>query len=129
MINKFDEETYEAVIEAFQQLPLAAIVNGQYLALHGGVSARLESIEQINTIDRNAEPGIEENLFNDLLWADPLRSRLAMSVDEIDNEDRGISVKFGLPILRPILEKANLKSLIRAHQQKDDGYKLHMWQG
>ena len=91
-------------------------MNGQYIALHGGVSARMESIEDINTIDRNQEPGIEENLFNDLLWADPLRSRLASSVDEIDNEDRGISVKFGLPVLRPLLEKANLKTLIRAHQ-------------
>ena len=40
-----------------------------------------------------------------------------------------ISVKFGLPILEPLLEQANLKALVRAHQQKDLGYKLHMWHG
>ena len=52
MLNKYDEETYEAVIEAFYQLPLAATVNGEYLALHGGVSSRLTSIEQIDDLER-----------------------------------------------------------------------------
>ena len=76
------------------------MVNGEYIAVHGGISSRLESLGQINEIDRNCEPDIEESLFNDLLWADPLKSRLAASMGEIDNEDRGISVKFGWPILK-----------------------------
>lgn len=129
MISQFDEEAYDAVIEAFQQLPLAAIVNGQYLALHGGVSSRLKTFEQINEIERKAEPEVDESLFNDLLWADPLKSRLANNIGEIENEERGISVKFGWPILKDLLDQANLRCLIRAHQQKDDGYKLHMWKG
>ncbi len=52
MLIKYDEDTYEEVIEAFMNLPLAALVNGQYLALHGGVSSRLKSFDQINEIDR-----------------------------------------------------------------------------
>ena len=38
MLAKYDEETYEAVIDAFYELPLACIVNGEYLVLHGGIS-------------------------------------------------------------------------------------------
>ena len=45
MIIKFDEETYDTVIDAFQTMPLAAIVNGEYFAIHGGLSSFVESIE------------------------------------------------------------------------------------
>ena len=45
MIIKYDEEAYDAVIDAFHQLPLVAVVNGEYLALHGGISSRLETLQ------------------------------------------------------------------------------------
>ena len=104
MLIKYDEDTYEEVIEAFMNLPLAALVNGQYLALHGGVSSRLTSFDQINEIDRQSEPPLDECLFNDILWADPLKSSLAQTTDEIANEDRNVSVKFGWPILKDLLK-------------------------
>lgn len=78
MIISYDEETYDACLDAFQALPLAAIVNGQYLALHGGISSWLTKVEDINTLERIDEPGKEENLFNDILWSDPMPSRDAM---------------------------------------------------
>ena len=58
---------------------------------------------------------MEESLFNDLLWADPIKDSLALKEKEIDNKDRFISVKFGYPVLKPLLEKAKLKTLVRAH--------------
>ena len=39
-------------MEAFDMLPISAIVNGQYLCMHGGISEYLKSIEDINKIDR-----------------------------------------------------------------------------
>ena len=48
---------------------------------------------------------------------------------EMDNEERCISVKFGKEVLDKLLKSSNTKALIRAHQQKDQGYKLHMWDG
>ena len=68
-------------------------------------------------------------MFNDLLWADPLKTRLATTMAEMDNEERCISVKFGKEVLDKLLKSSNTKALIRAHQQKDQGYKLHMWDG
>ena len=44
----YDEEVYECFIETFNCLPLAAIVNGLYLTMHGGISERLTSVELIN---------------------------------------------------------------------------------
>lgn len=115
MLQRYDEETFQAVIETFQALPLAAMVNGQHLALHGGISSRLETLDQINEIDRRQEPGDVENLFNDLLWADPMKSKDAKDSYEFPN-DRGISVMFGWPLLRKLLQQNALKTLIRAHE-------------
>ena len=45
MLECYDEECYQAVMDAFDQLPLAATVNGEYLAVHGGISERLTSLD------------------------------------------------------------------------------------
>ena len=48
MINQYDVETYDRVIEIFNKLPLAAVVNDQYLTCHGGISQNLTSLDAIN---------------------------------------------------------------------------------
>ena len=35
-------------MEMFDQLPVAAVVNGSHLALHGGISDKFQSLEQLN---------------------------------------------------------------------------------
>jgi serine/threonine-protein phosphatase 2B catalytic subunit len=53
VIQKYDEETYEAFLELFNSLPLVGVVNGLYLCMHGGISPDLYEINDINTrIDR-----------------------------------------------------------------------------
>ena len=61
-------------MDTFDQLPISAVVNGQYLAMHGGISRRLTSLDAINQIDRFREVD-EESLLADLLWADPAASK------------------------------------------------------
>ena len=34
----YDLEFYDLTMEVFDQLPISAIVNGQYLCMHGGIS-------------------------------------------------------------------------------------------
>ena len=63
-------------METFDALPIAAIVNGLYLAMHGGISHRLTSIEAIIAVNMQMEPG-DETLLADLLWADPANDRKA----------------------------------------------------
>lgn len=41
-INKFDEEIYDHIMDAFDSMPLAAVVNDRYLAIHGGISPDLK---------------------------------------------------------------------------------------
>ena len=71
----YDEEFYDKVMESFDLLPISAVVNGQYLCMHGGISEVLTSLEGINNIDRKMEPPDQDCLLVDLLWADPARNR------------------------------------------------------
>ena len=81
----YDENVYEDYMETFDNLPVAGVVNGLYLSMHGGISHRLTSVEAINQIDRRMEPP-DDTLLADLLWADPARGSAALNTDFIDNE-------------------------------------------
>ena len=52
VIRDYDQLCYDAVMDMFDQLPLSAAVNGQYLALHGGISDKFQSFKQLNEINR-----------------------------------------------------------------------------
>ena len=116
MLDKYgDEDVYEAFLESFETLQLAAEVNGDYLCVHGGISDRLTNLNDINKIDRRMEPE-DDTLLADLLWADPARNKDADRIDYIFNEERNISCKFGKAPLKALLKRENLKALVRAHQ-------------
>ena len=116
VLNKYKEqEIYEMLLECFESMPLAAVVNNDYLCMHGGVSPTLTDAEDINKIDRFVEPPLS-GLLCDLLWADPVEDNVAMKVNFTDNKERECSVRFGLKPVKSILKKNNFLSIIRAHQ-------------
>lgn len=61
-------------MDMFDYLPISAVINGQYLALHGGISEKFRSFEELNQIRRGEEPD-SEGLINDILWADPMSDK------------------------------------------------------
>lgn len=54
VLDKYKEEyVYDLFLEAFEAMPIAAVVNNDYLCVHGGISPDLISAEDINRkIDR-----------------------------------------------------------------------------
>ena len=48
VLDQYDEETYERIMELFDMLPIAGIVNNSYLSMHGGISQNLTSLDAIN---------------------------------------------------------------------------------
>ena len=65
-IYKYDIEVYEIIMESFDYLPIACVVNRKYLCVHGGLSPELKKISDILKIDRNCEPP-RIGIFCDLL--------------------------------------------------------------
>ena len=94
VLEIYDEQVYECFCQVFDLLPIAAVVNGQYLCMHGGISEEVKSLSSINSIDRKMEPPEYECLLSDLLWADP-QSNKSTDIDFEYNDKRKISVIFG----------------------------------
>ena len=93
MLAEYDVDLYDMLMDAFDWLPLACLVCGQYLCMHGGISQHMTSLQSINAIDRRMEPP-EDGLLCDMLWSDPADSKKC-NKDWIFNEKRCISVVFG----------------------------------
>ncbi|KAK8154043.1 serine/threonine-protein phosphatase 2B catalytic subunit A1 [Phyllosticta citrichinensis] len=124
--HKYSEAVYEACMESFCALPLAAVMNKQFLCIHGGLSPELHTLEDLKSIDRFREPPTH-GLMCDILWADPLEEFGQEKTSEffVHNHVRGCSYFFSYPAACAFLEKNNLLSIIRAHEAQDAGYRMY----
>jgi len=128
---KYDVGVYDAFMASFDNLPLAATINGKFLVVHGGISPELPNLKAINRINRFQEPP-REGLLCDLLWSDPLEPKddaaakpKKSSAPFVPNEVRGCSYFYTFDGVATFLKKNSLLSVIRAHEAQLEGYKMH----
>merc|ERR1712176_6665 len=142
-LYKYNLELYDAIMDMFDCLPIAATINGKFLCCHGGLSPDISTLADIEDIDRFCEVP-REGPFCDLLWADPVDDEKEDDLggdgydddpDSMDaepttwfayNETRQCSYVFGIDAVTTFLKKNNLTAIIRAHEAQFDGYKMQM---
>ena len=128
-IYKYDLEVYDRIMECFDTLPVAALLNNRFLALHGGISPELMTLDDLNRIERFVEPP-KEGLYCDILWSDPVDDAQGKATELFkSNEVRGCSYFFNVEALNRFLRRNELLSIIRGHEAQLDGYKMHRWNG
>eukprot|EP01017_Pseudomicrothorax_dubius_P035535 TRINITY_DN4990_c0_g1_i1.p1 TRINITY_DN4990_c0_g1~~TRINITY_DN4990_c0_g1_i1.p1 ORF type:complete len:491 (-),score=141.73 TRINITY_DN4990_c0_g1_i1:204-1676(-) len=128
-LYKYDQEIYDLFMEAFDCLPLSCIVNGKFIAVHGGLSPELKTIEDVNKLDRFKEPP-RHGIFCDLLWSDPVDNDDGICENLYRSNDvRGCSYFYGTDAVNTFLDRNGLLSVIRAHEAQIEGYKMHRWNG
>jgi serine/threonine-protein phosphatase 2B catalytic subunit len=115
---------------SFDVLPLAAIINGRFLCLHGGLSPEMAGRQDVDKVSRFMEPP-QYGMFCDILWSDPTPNDTGLLDGTTDpfsfNGIRGCSFFFGQDACTRYLRKNNFLTLIRAHEAQLDGYKCHHW--
>jgi len=54
-----DYDIYNLFLESFEAMPIAAIVNKDYLCVHGGISPDMVTVDEINRkVERFKEPAL-----------------------------------------------------------------------
>lgn len=123
---KYNEDIYEACMDSFDALPLAALMNGQFLCVHGGLSPEIQTLNDIKNIDRFKEPPAYGAMC-DLLWSDPHEDFGSERNNDhyVQNSVRGCSFFYTYNAIVDFLTKNNLLSIIRAHEAQDNGYRMY----
>ncbi|CAL6334622.1 unnamed protein product [Bathycoccus prasinos] len=104
----------------FEWLPLAAVIEDKVCCMHGGIGPSIETIEQIDQLERpcSMESGGLELM--DLLWSDPTEND---SVEGLRPNARGPGlVTFGPDRVKQFCENNGLQMIVRAHECVMDGF-------
>lgn len=100
----------------FDLLTVAALIDGEVLCVHGGLSPEIRTIDQVRTIERNMEIP-HKGAFCDLVWSDP------DDVSSWSMSPRGAGWLFGSKVTNEFMSMNNLELICRAHQLVHEGYK------
>lgn len=101
--------------DAFDYLPLTALIDDAIFCLHGGLSPNVDKLDAIRALNRISEVPVDGAMC-DLLWSDP--HELAGWVTSF----RGAGYNFGPDISEQFNHNNKLKMISRAHQLVMEGY-------
>ncbi|DBA77455.1 hypothetical protein WJX77_000861 [Trebouxia sp. C0004] len=146
VLSKYGPKNFKDVFKVckkvFAALPLAAVVGGQTLILHGGLFRKpMQSThrrkKRRKTLPGNAleigslqdlraagKGGLDPNgagksvIATDVLWSDP-----APEPGLVENLARGVGLLFGPDVTKAFLEANKLKLIIRSHEGPDARWK------
>ncbi|EPB66677.1 phosphoprotein phosphatase 1 domain protein [Ancylostoma ceylanicum] len=99
-------------------MPFTGLVAGKILCMHGGLSPKLKSLDQLRQITRPIDPP-NPSLHIDLLWSDPDHY-----VKGWQSNTRGVSYVFGQDVVNETLPMLDIDLIARAHQVVQDGYEF-----
>jgi len=106
---------WKTFTDLFDYLPLTALVENQIFCLHGGLSPKIETLDDVRALGRHQEVP-HEGPMCDLLWSDP-DERVGFGISP-----RGAGYIFGQDISEAFNRRNGLKLVSRAHQLVMEGF-------
>jgi len=104
----------------FNWLPLAALIEGKILCMHGGIGRCINTISQIEQLQRPITMEEGGPVLMDLLWSDPTTND---SVVGVQPSPRGPGlVTFGPDRVKDFCKNNQLQMIVRAHECVMDGF-------
>lgn len=120
-VQKYSSDIFGLFCQAFNNLPLATVINASVFVVHGGLSTKAGlRLHEIADIDRKREPDEQADMVMlELLWSDP------MPRYGIERSPRGGGILFGPDVTERFCQDNNLSCIIRSHEMKQEGYEWH----
>ncbi|XP_009347104.2 serine/threonine-protein phosphatase BSL1 [Pyrus x bretschneideri] len=106
--------------QLFNYLPLAALIEKKIICMHGGIGRSINSVEQIEKLERPITMDAGSIILMDLLWSDPTEND---SVEGLRPNARGPGlVTFGPDRVTEFCKRNKLQLIVRAHECVMDGF-------
>ncbi|RWR76596.1 serine/threonine-protein phosphatase BSL1-like protein [Cinnamomum micranthum f. kanehirae] len=106
--------------QLFNYLPLAALIEKKIICMHGGIGRSINSVEQIEKLERPITMDAGSIILMDLLWSDPTEND---SIEGLRPNARGPGlVTFGPDRVTDFCKRNRLQLIIRAHECVMDGF-------
>eukprot|EP00928_Gymnodinium_smaydae_P087771 TRINITY_DN7198_c0_g3_i1.p1 TRINITY_DN7198_c0_g3~~TRINITY_DN7198_c0_g3_i1.p1 ORF type:complete len:1038 (+),score=224.35 TRINITY_DN7198_c0_g3_i1:87-3200(+) len=126
VLKKYTPGILNKFVSIFKALPLATVVSGEVLVLHGGLPRNAKtnlSLPYIASIDASrvccptagADLGPKEQAFAEILWSDPVETL------GIQANPRGTGILWGPDLTSAFLRRTGLKLILRSHQVPKEG--------
>ena len=109
---------FEEFVDSFSYMPFAAVINGSYLCVHGGIGPNVKTLDDISKISlplHHLYDGIPE----EIIWSDP-----ATNVKTFSPSPRSAGYRYGSDAVKEFLDQNNLKAIIRGHMTIMEGTKV-----
>jgi diadenosine tetraphosphatase ApaH/serine/threonine PP2A family protein phosphatase/Ca2+-binding EF-hand superfamily protein len=122
------EDIWERVNDVFEFLPIAALVEGLILCIHGGIGDSISTLDDLRGIPKpiqvvgeiTASTTARDRMILDALWSDPTDND---SVLGVHISPRGKNTcRFGPDRVQDFNRRNGLKLIIRAHECVQHGY-------
>ncbi|KAF8385483.1 hypothetical protein PRIPAC_74625 [Pristionchus pacificus] len=104
--------------EVFTYMPLACLVSGSILCMHGGIAPSATCLDDIRNIPKPLIDPPEDEIGCDLLWADPMIGLKGHRPNSV----RGVSKHFGEDVLEDFMKRLDLTLVVRGHQMMMNGF-------
>ncbi|CAD5221063.1 unnamed protein product [Bursaphelenchus okinawaensis] len=104
--------------DMFAWIPIAALISNRILCMHGGISPRLNSLADIERIERPLLNVFSVPLAGNLMWSDPAHIETNYSFNTV----RGVSCFFSEKAVIDTCNRLNLDFIVRGHQVMNNGY-------
>lgn len=117
------ENQFHHILDIYDELPYCAVLNDQFLCVHGGLAKDVEILQKLKQIDdgilkKETYNSLEDSLFQ-LMWNDPKEG-----LSGFKESFRGPGIYyFGKDVVDTYLEKYGIKCIIRAHECFPEGFR------
>lgn len=116
--GKYGVRMWHRISDVFDQLPIAAVVEGRIFCVHGGLPSKAADSLTLDEI-RSLRKGDVDGWAFELLWNDSSPAKGMR-----DNLRGPGTYTFGADVTRKFTEHNNLKAVIRAHDVRMSGYSI-----